>query len=158
MAGGRPNKGSELVNSLNGDEESKLRLKVILETIAGKITVIEACDKLNICESRFHKIRSEILQNSLDLLQPKPKGRPSLEYDEKTEKIKELTKELRETKLENKVLQVKSELAVLAPHLLNNNGTFNEKELEQLLDSEKGLKKKKKKKKEQQKRSRRKNR
>ncbi len=159
MKAGRPIKGSELVNNLDGDEESKARLKMILDTIAGRITIKEACEKLDISESRFYKLRTDILQSALINLEPKPKGRPGLQVDEKHKEIEELKDELRRLRLDNKVLELKSQFSALAPHLLNTDGSINENELDKLLkgDSKKKLIKKKKKKK-LQKKSRKRNR
>lgn len=158
MKPGRPVKGSELINNLDGDEESKARLKMILDTIAGKITIKEACEKLQISESRFYKLRTDILQSALFNLEPKPKGRPGIPIDEKDEEIKELKEELRKVRLDNKVLELKSEYAALAPYLLNADGSINENEFCKLIKGEVKKKQKKKKKRKQQKKSRKRNR
>lgn len=161
MAGGRPNKGSDLVNDLSGSDESKLRLKLILDSIAGKISIKEVCEQLNICESRFHKLRSDVLQNILTDLQPKPKGRPPAEFDKRDEEIKELKNELRKIRLDCKALEIKAEIAVLAPQLLKEDGSLDEQEIERIAGAEKGeirKSKKKIKKRNQQKKSRKKNR
>ena len=76
MPRGRPAKGPKIVEGLDGSEEAKKRLEVVLETIAGKKNVGEACKTLGIERSAFHKLRSQVLQTALSDLEPKPRGRP----------------------------------------------------------------------------------
>ena len=45
---GRKPLGAQLVDRLEGSEHAKIRLKVILETLAGRQTIPEACDELGI--------------------------------------------------------------------------------------------------------------
>ena len=40
---GRPCKGPNLVDGLDGSAEARTRLRIVLETIAGQRTVAEAC-------------------------------------------------------------------------------------------------------------------
>jgi hypothetical protein len=51
---GRKPEGTGHVERLSGSEVAKQRLTTILETLAGKITVPEACARLGIREARFH--------------------------------------------------------------------------------------------------------
>jgi hypothetical protein len=77
MARGRPGLGVGHVDRLLGDEESKERLRVILRTTAGELTVEEACARLGIGESRFHEIRQAALQAALLALEVGPPGAPA---------------------------------------------------------------------------------
>ncbi len=54
---GRTPSGPEYVDRLPGSETAKDRLKVVLETMTGTVRVHEACDRLQICEQRFHQLR-----------------------------------------------------------------------------------------------------
>ena len=54
MGRGRPPKGLSHVDSIPGDPEAKRRLKAILATMSGDLTVKEACEHLGVSESRFH--------------------------------------------------------------------------------------------------------
>jgi hypothetical protein len=45
---GRPPEGPKLVDRLEGPDESKKRLRAILETIAGKRTIDDVCEELGI--------------------------------------------------------------------------------------------------------------
>ena len=79
MAAGRKPLGPALVEHLEGSTNAKERLELILATIAGKITVVEASQRLGISEAMFYKVRNRVLQVCLEDLEPKPAGRkPSL--------------------------------------------------------------------------------
>jgi hypothetical protein len=41
------------------------------------LTVSEACQQLEIGESRFHELRNRSLQETLEALEPRPPGRPA---------------------------------------------------------------------------------
>lgn len=76
MPAGRPPKGPDLVDRLQGSDEAKKRVKIVLQTISGTLPVKEACEILAVSESRFHQIREEILLKALRSQEPQPKGRP----------------------------------------------------------------------------------
>lgn len=76
MPAGRPPKGPDLVDGLEGSAEARRRLKLVLETIQGERTVAEAVAMLGISESRFHAIRENALAGALETLEPLPRGRP----------------------------------------------------------------------------------
>ena len=76
MAGRKP-LGPALVEHLDGSTSAKERLELILATIAGKVTVVAAAEQLGISEAMFYKLRSRVLQVSLEDLEPKPIGRPA---------------------------------------------------------------------------------
>ena len=50
---GRHAIGPELAEKLEGSDLARTRMRVVLETIAGKKRVLEACEELGICEQRF---------------------------------------------------------------------------------------------------------
>ena len=75
MRGRRP-AGPEYVDQLDGSTLARERLKVVLQTLAGQCRVAEACERLGICEQRFHQIREEALQAAVAALEPRPAGRP----------------------------------------------------------------------------------
>lgn len=64
------------VNGLEGSELAKRRLRVLLLSLQGTLSVREACSQLQIGESRFHAMRHQWLQGILELLEPRPVGRP----------------------------------------------------------------------------------
>ena len=75
MRTGRPNKGVHHVDDLAGDEVTKNRLRVILETIAEQKSVKEACEELGIERVHFHELRKKALQAGIAALTPKRPGR-----------------------------------------------------------------------------------
>jgi len=62
MGRGRPASGPKLVERLDGTEAAKLRLTVILQTLSGKCSIEDACEKLGVGKSAFHELRSRVLQ------------------------------------------------------------------------------------------------
>jgi Helix-turn-helix domain len=73
---GRKPLATQHVQQLDGSQQAKLRLTTFLDTIAGGLTIADACKRLGICPSRFHALRHRWLQGSLDVLEPRPAGRP----------------------------------------------------------------------------------
>jgi hypothetical protein len=51
-------------------------MKVFLETLREEISVPQACELLGVGESYFHELRHRWLQEALELLEPRPLGRP----------------------------------------------------------------------------------
>jgi transposase-like protein len=76
MGKGRKPLAAGHVDGLSGSELAKLRLSLILQAMLGEVTVAEACEQLGIGESRFHAMRNRWLQEALELLEPRPIGRP----------------------------------------------------------------------------------
>src|SRR5262245_39463775 len=74
---GRLPSGPEYVEKLEGPQDAKRRLELILRTLAGTCRVQEACEQLGLSEARFHQLRLEALQAALDGLTPRPAGRPA---------------------------------------------------------------------------------
>lgn len=110
---GRPPSGVEIVESLEGSELAKARLKTILRTIAGELTIPQASHELGICPSRFHVIREETLQHSLQSLEPKPSGRPSSAGCCKSGEQAELRAQLDQSEQELALANVRLELAAI---------------------------------------------
>lgn len=73
---GRKPQGWKHIDRLSAEESCKARLRAFLETMSGQCTVKEACRKLGIEQSRFFALRNQWLQEAVDLLAPKPAGRP----------------------------------------------------------------------------------
>ena len=114
MAGRKPT-GPPLVHHLDGSERAKERLEVILETVAGKITIREACDRLGIEEAMFFRLRMQALQAGLCRLEPRPSGRPPRSDSAERERIAELEQELKEKELELQATEVRLEIATHSP-------------------------------------------
>jgi hypothetical protein len=118
MLQGRPPMGSSLVDKLDGTEEAKCRLKVVLETISGTRNIPEACEALGLGESAFYKLRDQVLTAAMERLLPRPAGRPRLERSEEDERVAALEKEIQELRVNLRASQIREEIALVMPHLL----------------------------------------
>jgi len=76
MTRGRKPSPQRLVESLDGSDLAKRRLKLILMTLSQRCTVAEAAAELGVSEAAFYKMRSGALQQFIERLEPKPRGRP----------------------------------------------------------------------------------
>jgi len=112
----RPGKGLEHVERLDADATSKARLKAILETLSGALSVEAACDRLSISPSRFHALREEALAGALSALSPAPPGRPTTPGPDPT--IVALRQENAALREKLEVSHLRTQLAVAFPHLI----------------------------------------
>ena len=117
---GRPNKGAELVADLDGSEQARQRLKIILQTLAGAMTIDEAGDALGIGRAGFHKLRQQFLAQATSLLEPRPPGRQRRQPSAADHQIAELQQEIVQLKLDLKAQQIREEIALVMPHLLKD--------------------------------------
>jgi transposase-like protein len=115
---GRKPTGPQIVERLEGSPSAKQRLEVILETIAGQLTIPEACARLSICESRFHDLRNQTLQATLNTLEPRRPGRPPKRTSPEQGEINTLKAELDRAHRELAVADVQVNLARIHPDLL----------------------------------------
>ena len=118
---GRKPLGPQLAQHLDGSIEAKERLEVILETIAGRRKVTEACAQLGIGEAMFHRLRTEVLQAGLSRLEPRPLGRPPRSRVPEALRVVELEHDLKDLELELKTTRVQLEIAQTLPHLLTSS-------------------------------------
>lgn len=118
MSGGRPPKGSELVDRFDGSAEAKERLKAVIDAMTGASTVAEACARLGVGESRFHQIRDEALAGALSSLEPRMPGRPRKEEPEEAGQLAQMEKRIRRLELELEAAHVRTELALTMPELM----------------------------------------
>lgn len=113
---GRPPLGPEIVDRIEGSEEAKKRARIILEVIAGKLSVDAACQALGIETTRFEDVRKEAFAGLVAALEPKPAGRPPKPVDEAAERLKTLEEENKRLKIELLTSHVREEIAVMLPH------------------------------------------
>ncbi len=118
MSRGRPPAGPRLVDGLEGSDTAKQRLRVVLQTIAGELSVVEACAALNVSEARFHELRAEVLQMALQHLEPKSAGRPAENITPDAAERAALQEQILELKIELRATQIREELALLMPGVL----------------------------------------
>lgn len=84
-------------------------MRLILETMAGRKSVAEACSQLGISRSHFANLRLRMLQGAVDAMAPDPIGRPQL-APEATPDAEELEDEILELEHENTLLRAKVEV------------------------------------------------
>jgi hypothetical protein len=113
---GRPPDGIGHVDRLDGPEELKQRLKVLLGTLDGSKSVEEACAELGVSASRLHELRKEALEGALQALQPRPSGRPA-KPEAMTTKEQELQARVDALEEDLQLAYVRTELALAMPHL-----------------------------------------
>jgi hypothetical protein len=121
MSRGRPSLGPALADKIEGSDQAKVRLKVILQTIAGETSVADACKQLGLSEARFHELRQEWLQASCAALEPKPLGRPKETTIEAEVEMLRLHRENEDLKKHLQAAQIREEIGVAMPHRLKPN-------------------------------------
>ncbi len=118
MGRGRSPAGPEAAEDLEGSAEAKRRVRLVLETVAGRQTVPEACRAMGIGEARFFALRRDVLQAAVERAEPKAAGRPRAAIPAGADRAAELEAEIRELKLDLEAARVKTEIAIAMPHLL----------------------------------------
>ena len=117
---GRKPQGAELVAPLTGSKHAKRRLRMFLETLAGRCRVEDACAELGIGSSRFFAQRAEWLQEALALLEPRAAGRPPKPQPPISPvEVEGLRRRVRELEGQGAALEVQAELAQTLPHVLH---------------------------------------
>jgi hypothetical protein len=112
---------------LAGSALAKERLQVVLETLAGRCRVQEACQRLGISEPRFHQLRQQVLEAALERLEPQPAGRkPTLQTPEQAQ-LAALADQLAAKDVELRAAQARAEIAVTLPHLVPEQPATPEK-------------------------------
>jgi hypothetical protein len=115
MVMGRPNKGIGHVDNCDGAAMAKRRLKLILQTIDGELSVQDACKKLRIQRPRFAELRAEALQAAVEALEPGRPGRPR-KYDvEQQEHEAQLSSENERLRKQLHVAEVRAAVAQILP-------------------------------------------
>jgi hypothetical protein len=117
MGAGRPPEGVNHVDRLEGPEELKERLRVILETLTGACSIPQACERLGVSESRLHDLRREALEGALGALMPHPAGRPASSLPAGAEREAELEARVKDLEVDLQAALVRTELALAMPHL-----------------------------------------
>lgn len=112
----RPPKGVGHVDRLDGPDDLKHRLKVVLETIVGSMSMEEGCRALGVSESRLHEMRQEALVGALGALMPRPAGRPAKPMEETTRE-RELVARIETLEEDLQAAYVRTELALAMPQL-----------------------------------------
>jgi hypothetical protein len=120
MTRGRPPLGAAIVDRLEGSPQAKHRLRIILRTFSGEITALQACQELGIGETRFHDLRNEVLQYTLQALEPKPVGRPPLQVGPQDAQVAQLQQDVEDLRISLQAAQIRQELAAAMPHAIGH--------------------------------------
>ncbi|HEX5271047.1 MAG TPA: hypothetical protein VFW33_11185 [Gemmataceae bacterium] len=99
-----------MIDRLSGDEDCKARFKAFLQTMTGQCTVPGACQELGIEQSRFFALRSTWLQESLNLLEPKPRGRPRKATPDEPQ-MAELKQQMEQLQQQLRLAELRAQLA-----------------------------------------------
>lgn len=118
MTMGRPNKGIGHVDNLEVGPAEKARLRAILATISGELSVSEACEMLGIGRARFAELRAVALQGAAEALAPGRPGRPRQRDVEHDELVAELAAENERLGREAHSAWVRAEVALAMPDIL----------------------------------------
>ncbi len=113
----RRNLGFEHVDKLAGDAHTKSRVKTILRTLCGELSVNDAAEHLGVGPSRFHELRDALLVGALESLSPKPPGRPPSAPSE-NQRVLELEYELGHLRYEVELERTRTQLLLTMPELL----------------------------------------
>lgn len=114
---GRRADGPERVERVEGSAEAKQRARVVLEVIAGRCGVAEACARLDIETTRFEEIRQQALSAMVAGLEPKAPGRPPKVLSEEEQEIARLKEEVQELRAAVVTAHMREELAIALPLL-----------------------------------------
>lgn len=109
---GRPQLKTKLIDSYEGSEQAKRRLRAILATLSGEWTTTDAAEYLECNEANFYAFRSRTLKEALLGLEPRPSGRQPKPHDPKDEEIARLRAELKRAQHVAQTLDARLELAV----------------------------------------------
>jgi len=120
MTRGRKTMGAGVADTLSGSEVAQQRLRLILATLGGEMTVGDACTELGVSEARFHRLRRDFLEDSIGLLEPKMPGRKRKEPTPEEERITELERERKTLMIELEASRIRTELALVMPHVLKD--------------------------------------
>ena len=101
MAKGRPNKGLAHLDKHDVSELSRIRSRIVLQTVMGELSVHEACERLGIDRSRFARLRDDALRQYQEAFEPGSPGRP-VERD--------VEADAREQELRDRIAQLEREL------------------------------------------------
>lgn len=117
---GRKPQGARLIAPLAGSDHAKRRMTLFIETLAGRMTVDDACRELNVCSSRFFAHRAAWMQAALGLLEPRSAGRPRKQPAEMdAAEVSQLVEQIRQLETRVVAAEVESQLAAALPHVMH---------------------------------------
>jgi hypothetical protein len=122
MTRGRRPDWEHAVADLAGSAVAKARLTALLASLSGRRTVAEVALELGLSERRLHQLRLQMLQAALNGLEPLSAGRPAQRAAAVDPHTDALQAQLRQLRLELHAAQVREEIALVMPQLLERGG------------------------------------
>ena len=117
----RPPKRSAHVDKLDATPYARERLRAVLDTLAGELSIEEACQRLGIGETRFYKLRDYLLQQAAEAAEQRAPGPKAAEHDpQDVAHISELEQQIADLKIELEAARLRTELALTMPHVLRS--------------------------------------
>lgn len=114
---GRRPDGIDRIDKLDASPEAKRRAKVIAEVLAGRKSVNEASEELDLGTTRFDEIYEAFLLGGLPALEPKASGRPPNVLSAEEQEIARLKEEVHELRAAVVTAHMREELAIALPLL-----------------------------------------
>lgn len=121
MARGRPIIGAALIERLDSPRAMRRRVRIVLATLGGSLTIAQACVELGIGRTQFHKLRWRVLESAVEGLRPRPRGRPR-QVPAVSSEVQQLQARIRELEDALKTTALRSEIALTMPYLLDRAG------------------------------------
>jgi hypothetical protein len=121
MARGRPRAGLRLIDQVAAPRTARRRVRVVLATIAGELSITEACTALGVRRTRFFALRQQVLRGAVDAVVARPRGRPR-QHAEAHAEVRDLQAQVRELELALRTTLLRSEIALTMPFLLDRAG------------------------------------
>lgn len=112
----RPGLGLGHVEKVEATELARERLRCVLATLSGEMTVEQACTELSISPARFAQVREEALGGAAQALEPRAAGRPA--KPEPDAELVAARAEVARLKRELEASRIREEIALTMPHLL----------------------------------------
>src|SRR5579862_419737 len=112
MTRGRRTAAAALVQWLDGSDEAKARLVMLLDVWAGQQTAVQAVLRLGPTERCFHQLRTQCLQAALASLEPRPLGRPPRRPADPGGQFAALENQVQNLRLDLRAAQIREEIAL----------------------------------------------
>jgi hypothetical protein len=110
---------------------------VILETMMGTCSVLEACARLSVSTQRFHQLRQQAMEWALAGLEPGRPGRRPRQFSAAEEQIKALLEQIAALELELRAARARAEIALVLPNAMHRVQRSEQEEPQQQPEPEK---------------------
>jgi transposase-like protein len=114
---GRTAIGPEIAEQVADTPFEARRLRLILESIAGRKRVRDVCAEMGVCVQMFERLRARSMQAAARSLRLKPAGRPRRAASAADAPVARLQRENAELRAELQAARVQAELAATLPRL-----------------------------------------